>query len=295
MDGATGEAQLFLPQQSESEVRSDGRNWLGQADAATRWGFTLGAAAADAERGARAAARQRRPADALAAAVGARRGRRLARQQGRRASRGATTTRSGRSPRRTPGASRRIRSRYPYYELRDVTPHVDALRVIKSPREIEILKANGRISAEAISTRDRGYAAGAIRVRAGGRGDLSPLPERRAGQRLPRHRRHRAEREHLALPGQRPADGGRRPRGDGLRRVARLPGDRHHAHVARLGPLRRSAAARVPVRARDAEGHHRRDAPGRDARADARDQPDHLQEMGLRAISAPRRPDTSSA
>ena len=43
-----------------------------------------------------------------------------------------------------------IRSRYPYYELRDVTPRIDALRVIKTPREIEVLKLNGRLSAEAI-------------------------------------------------------------------------------------------------------------------------------------------------
>ena len=37
MDGATGEAQLFLPEQSEGEIRSDGRNWLRQPDAAKRW------------------------------------------------------------------------------------------------------------------------------------------------------------------------------------------------------------------------------------------------------------------
>lgn len=42
-----------------------------------------------------------------------------------------------------------LRSRFPYYELRDITPHIDALRMIKSPREIEALKRNGWISAEA--------------------------------------------------------------------------------------------------------------------------------------------------
>jgi Xaa-Pro aminopeptidase len=42
-----------------------------------------------------------------------------------------------------------LRERFPYYELRDVTPHIDALRMIKSPREIEALTRNGWVSAEA--------------------------------------------------------------------------------------------------------------------------------------------------
>ncbi len=42
-----------------------------------------------------------------------------------------------------------IRERFPYYELEDVTPHIDPLRMIKSPREIEALRRNGRVSAEA--------------------------------------------------------------------------------------------------------------------------------------------------
>jgi Xaa-Pro aminopeptidase len=38
---------------------------------------------------------------------------------------------------------------FPYFELRDITPFLDALRVIKSPREVEALRRNGRVSAEA--------------------------------------------------------------------------------------------------------------------------------------------------
>ena len=34
--------------------------------------------------------------------------------------------------------------------VQDVTPHLDRLRMIKTPREIEILRYNGRISAEAL-------------------------------------------------------------------------------------------------------------------------------------------------
>jgi len=44
----------------------------------------------------------------------------------------------------------KLRERYPQFVLKDVTPFVDALRVIKSPEEIEILRRNGRISAEAV-------------------------------------------------------------------------------------------------------------------------------------------------
>jgi Xaa-Pro aminopeptidase len=42
-----------------------------------------------------------------------------------------------------------LRTRFPYYDLRDITPHIDPLRMIKSPREIEALRRNGWLSAEA--------------------------------------------------------------------------------------------------------------------------------------------------
>ncbi|MBN2199616.1 MAG: aminopeptidase P family protein [Candidatus Aminicenantes bacterium] len=40
--------------------------------------------------------------------------------------------------------------RHPSFDVRDVTPHIDALRLIKSREEIEILRRNGRLSAEAV-------------------------------------------------------------------------------------------------------------------------------------------------
>jgi len=43
-----------------------------------------------------------------------------------------------------------LRERFPFYVVEDVTPHLDRLRLIKTPREIEILRYNGRISAEAV-------------------------------------------------------------------------------------------------------------------------------------------------
>ncbi len=44
----------------------------------------------------------------------------------------------------------RLRERYPAFEVRDVTPHLDALRMIKSPEEIAVLRRNGKLSAEAV-------------------------------------------------------------------------------------------------------------------------------------------------
>jgi Xaa-Pro aminopeptidase len=44
----------------------------------------------------------------------------------------------------------RLRERYPAFETRDVTPHLDALRAIKSPEEIAVLRRNGKLSAEAV-------------------------------------------------------------------------------------------------------------------------------------------------
>jgi Xaa-Pro aminopeptidase len=43
-----------------------------------------------------------------------------------------------------------LRAQFPSWQLRDLTPQLDRLRLIKSPREIEILRYNGRISAEAV-------------------------------------------------------------------------------------------------------------------------------------------------
>jgi Xaa-Pro aminopeptidase len=44
----------------------------------------------------------------------------------------------------------KLRERYPQMELRDVTPLIDEMRAIKTPTEIEALRRNGRLSAEAV-------------------------------------------------------------------------------------------------------------------------------------------------
>ena len=44
----------------------------------------------------------------------------------------------------------KLKERYPQMEFRDLAPAIDAMRVIKTAEEIEILRRNGRISAEAV-------------------------------------------------------------------------------------------------------------------------------------------------
>ncbi|MGE5741696.1 MAG: aminopeptidase P N-terminal domain-containing protein, partial [Candidatus Aminicenantes bacterium RBG_16_66_30] len=44
----------------------------------------------------------------------------------------------------------KLRERYPQMELRDLTPVIDEMRAIKTPAEIEALRRNGRLSAEAV-------------------------------------------------------------------------------------------------------------------------------------------------
>jgi len=45
---------------------------------------------------------------------------------------------------------KKLKERYPAVVFKDITPLIDEMRVIKSPEEIEIMKRNGKISAEAV-------------------------------------------------------------------------------------------------------------------------------------------------
>jgi Xaa-Pro aminopeptidase len=46
--------------------------------------------------------------------------------------------------------TKKLRDRYPQMEFRDVTPLIDAMRAVKTGEEIEILRRNGKLSAEAV-------------------------------------------------------------------------------------------------------------------------------------------------
>jgi Xaa-Pro aminopeptidase len=45
---------------------------------------------------------------------------------------------------------KKLKNRYPSYRFEDITDHIDVMRVIKTPEEIEVLRRNGKISAEAV-------------------------------------------------------------------------------------------------------------------------------------------------
>ncbi len=160
IDARTGASVLYLPTQSAGEIRASGKNWLEDAETGRQRGFTA-----------------IRPTGELASF--------LARAAGReepilwlRLQAGDETDinrdeRGSDLARRLPGVggtylspdSQRaayLRAHFPALEIRDASPAIDRLRTIKTPREIEILRANGRISAEAIrrailATRANGF------------------------------------------------------------------------------------------------------------------------------------------
>lgn len=143
------QAFLFLPAQSEAQLRVDGANWLRDpAGNAKAWGFEQLHPLAYLEEF--LARRRRSGTQTLWVRLSERDevdgGRRdtaihLARRH---------NSAFGGQPSEDAWRVSLLRERYPFYELRDVSPALDALRVRKSPREIEVLRRNGRLSAEAI-------------------------------------------------------------------------------------------------------------------------------------------------
>jgi Xaa-Pro aminopeptidase len=149
MDAATADAHLFVPKLTPTEIRYEGPNWLEEADAARKYGFaSIQPLAAMPEFLAR---RRGNPGNEL---LWTRLSERDFVNHGR-ADAAISTARRLTNPfaqHPTEDALRvaALREQFPYYTIQDVTPHLDRLRLIKTPREIEILRYNGRISAEAI-------------------------------------------------------------------------------------------------------------------------------------------------
>lgn len=54
----------------------------------------------------------------------------------------------------------KLKERYPVFEFKDIVPFIDAMRMIKSQEEIEILRRNGKISAEGVKQAMLATAAG---------------------------------------------------------------------------------------------------------------------------------------
>lgn len=160
LDAKAGAAALYLPRQTASEIRANGKNWLTDPELGKPWGFAA-----------------IRPLDELPAAI-ARVASAAEPRLWLRLSSGDQTD-INRSEHATDVARRLsnvggthlsedasraayFRAHFPALQFSDVTPHVDRMRTIKSAREIEVLRENGRISAEAIrrailATRQSGF------------------------------------------------------------------------------------------------------------------------------------------
>ena len=141
-------ATLFLPQQGEPEVRADGANLLTQGIDAATLGFAairpltllevrLAVLRYDGQ--VRLWVRLQEPdtVDNGRFDIGVYLALRF-------------TTGFGGQPSDNAWRVSTLRARFPDFELVDVTPHIDRQRTIKTPREIEVLRRNGRISAEGI-------------------------------------------------------------------------------------------------------------------------------------------------
>ena len=145
MDVATGASHLFLPRLSRSEIQFNGGNWLSD-DVDAR---TMGLASIQ-------------PLSALNEFLSARSTKTLwARLSeadvvdlGRGEVRSTVARRRanpyGQNPTDDAARVNALKAQFPADTLRDATPQIDRLRMIKTAREIEILRYNGRISAEAM-------------------------------------------------------------------------------------------------------------------------------------------------
>ena len=149
IDAATKASHLFLPKLTAVQIRYEGGNWLDEPDAAKAHAFS-----------------SIQPISALGEFLGRRRGvsgeeafwTRLSERDDVGGGRIDAAIEAGRrlvnpfafATNQDATRIAALRLQFPYYAFRDVTPHIDRLRLIKTPREIEILRYSGRISAEAM-------------------------------------------------------------------------------------------------------------------------------------------------
>ena len=159
MDGATGESHLFLPKLTAGEVRYEGANWLEEQNAARTRGF----ASIQPLQSLEEFLSRRRDTNSTKT-VWARLAEPDTINNGRDDTGLATLRRRvnplARYPTEDALRVAALRERFPQHEVVDVTPSLDRLRLLKTSREIEILRYNGRISAEAMRRAIQATAAG---------------------------------------------------------------------------------------------------------------------------------------
>lgn len=148
LDVASTRATLFLPRLSATDITYEGPNWLNESDAAARHGFSAVRPLAELRQ---FLTQLPRPA---AATIWMRLSPRDEVNHGR-VDIGLNTTRRltnpyAQEPTTDQARADAVRHDLPTAMVTDVTPAIDRLRVIKTPREIAILRENGRVSGEAI-------------------------------------------------------------------------------------------------------------------------------------------------
>ncbi len=202
IDAESCEAWLFLPPQTEREASRDGWNWLYQDGADEEWGFETiyaihyleeflarrrvsGPQRLYVRLSERDLIDQSRTDAALFFA------RRL-------------TNPWGGQPSEDAWRVEQLRARYPHYELVDVTPAIDELRMHKTAREIEALRRNGRVSADAMARAIALTRAGRYEYEIEAVATHEMISQRRRARRLPGHRRLGPQRHRLAPQRQRP-------------------------------------------------------------------------------------------
>ena len=154
---ATCKSLLFQPFQGKREKFIDGPNWLDTPEAGQRLGFEVDSVAYLAEY----LARKRKPGKQTLWV-------RLSERDEVDLSRSEKSIYLGRRERSPWGGQpsedawriEELRKRYPFYDLEDITPHLDRLRLIKTKAERGILRRAGAASA-------RGIAAAIAETRAG--------------------------------------------------------------------------------------------------------------------------------
>ena len=125
----------------------------------------------------------------------------------------------------------KVKAAAPALDVQDLDPLVDALRFVKSPREIALIRESTRIAGLALMEAMRSARTGHVRIRDRGDRRLHLQGAQRAGDRLFRARRGRQERVLSALPRGADADEGRRSGPVRLRARLQVLRLRRHARV----------------------------------------------------------------
>ena len=146
MDIASGASHLFLPTLTRSQIQFDGGNWLNESGAAAKYGLTSIEPLTSLKE-----FMSRRPAGTLWARLSEADVVDLGRGEVRSTIARRRVNPLAQYPTEDTARADALRAQFPSSTVKDVTPHVDRLRLIKTPREIEILRYNGRISAEAVA------------------------------------------------------------------------------------------------------------------------------------------------